>query len=344
MADSTTTPINWELLAERLQALSAALADTVNTLTRPQWLAPYASAVYRSLASTLLARYQDLLQPGAMWEDVATGEVLSVEGLLANYPPQAHLRAFPDHKETIVRLRATDDVMIVSRRVRGTHRGPMMDGSAQHRATGRPIFEWVTDVMQMTNGKITRVRHYHDPTGLLINLGELPDFPGHGTDAIQPALLQLETRTSFGRGNEAVSRRNAESLLATFSPPERRTAARLAPLMAPDAVLVDVPLGIVYRGVEEMMQHPHSNWAASFPDSRTEVLASYAGADWTAVEYRTTGTFTNDLTVGDMTLAATGETVQVEGLETATYDHDGHVAEATEECPTTEMMVATGAL
>ena len=77
------------------------------------------------------------------------------------------------------------------------------------------------------------------------------------------------------------------------------------PLMAPGAVLVDVPLGIIFRGLEEMMQHPHSNWAASFPDSKTEVLASYTGADWTAVEYRSTGTFTNDLTVGDLTLAAT---------------------------------------
>jgi len=353
MADATNTAMSWDLLADRLRELSASLTDIVDALTEPRWLPPYAAAVYRSLASALLARYRNLVRAGAVWEDMATREVLPLDSLMANYPPQAHALAFPDHDAALVRLRATDEVMIVSHRVRGTHRAPLEIGSNRHLATGRRIFQWVTDVMPMANGKITRIRHYHDPTSLLIDLGLLPNFPGHGADATQPALLALESRASFGIGDAALARRNQESLLKTFNPPRGRTPARLLPLMAPGAVLIDVPFGIVHRtpttatpGRQEAppVDDPHATWLTSFPDTTAEVSASYAGEDWAAAEYQVTGTFTNDLALGDTTLQATGATVQLQVLEQATYDHDGHIVDAAEECPTTAMMVDTGAL
>ena len=75
---------------------------------------------------------------------------------------------------------------------------------------------------------------------------------------------------------------------------ESRAFERAADAFAPDAELVNVPTGDVYRGPEGYLQFARG-WAAALPDLRVEVRRMELGGEVGTVEYVLRGTHTGAL-------------------------------------------------
>jgi steroid delta-isomerase-like uncharacterized protein len=81
--------------------------------------------------------------------------------------------AFPDGRIEITRIMADDNGAVVEFIGRGTQTGPLSSPSGTIPATGKRVEIQFCDVLEMTGGKISRLRSYFDSATMLRQLGEL---------------------------------------------------------------------------------------------------------------------------------------------------------------------------
>lgn len=84
--------------------------------------------------------------------------------------------AFPDGKFEIISVVAGERNAAIEYWARGTHTGPLNAPAGTLQPTNRKVELRLCDVMEIQNGKITRVSSYWDLYGLLNQLGLTPEL------------------------------------------------------------------------------------------------------------------------------------------------------------------------
>jgi ketosteroid isomerase-like protein len=99
---------------------------------------------------------------GQRWEGAAT--------LVDGY--RVFKSAFPDLHATVTAAHCSGSDVALEIELTGTHTGPMTMGDDPDLApTNRKIKEFVCDVIEVRDGKITQIRAYHSHEDLLHQLG-----------------------------------------------------------------------------------------------------------------------------------------------------------------------------
>jgi steroid delta-isomerase-like uncharacterized protein len=112
--------------------------------------------------------------------EVATDEhYLGSAGLREEYDKWAN--AFPDGKVEIRDSFSAGERGGVECTFRGTNTGAFTGAAGEIPATGRAVkFDFCT-IMQITGGKLTKARHYHDTATIMQQLGLMPEMAGAST-------------------------------------------------------------------------------------------------------------------------------------------------------------------
>ncbi len=87
-----------------------------------------------------------------------------------------------------------------------------------------------------------------------------------------------------------------------------RELDRAAPVLSEDYELLNIPLGITFRGLEGYKQF-QQGWATGFPNGKIELTNIVATDDQVVVEYVGRGTHNGPLSGPKGTIAATGRAV-----------------------------------
>lgn len=112
----------------------------------------------------------------AEFVEVATDERYhGSEGLREEYEKWA--KAFPDGRIEFSKTVASGDSAVIESTFRGTHTGPLGDVPP----TGKSLTFDFCSVVEVRDGKIARVRHYHDTATILQQLGLMPAEVGAAT-------------------------------------------------------------------------------------------------------------------------------------------------------------------
>lgn len=324
-ARSTMSEFDWSQIIPRLRQIQSALAGlsahVQGSGAAGLWPPPYAAAVQRAFASATLAPYGPLLAENAVWEDRATGTPVPARDLLAGPRAKAWEAAFPDGRIETLNLVANEDVIIVERRVTGTHTGELPGDMGGFAPSRRAIDRFVGEVLNVENGRITRINHYHDMAGLLVQLGVMESLPGHhidmgpGPDVSGLGPFSRGTTVSVGTKNTPEAEANRKALGAVHETFVQHTPERFRELIAEDGIWVDVPVGQVLDGVRAAAEHDLTNWARAFPGSGTEILFTYGNSEWGVVEHIGTGRHEGELRMGDHVLPPTGREVTIRVLD-----------------------------
>lgn len=113
---------------------------------------------------------KESLASDAVYDEVATHRRL--EGHGAILPAwKAWGDAFPDSQATFEGAIASDDIVALELRWRGTHKGPLNLPSGRIEATGKSIDIRACQIVELANGKTRSVRHYFDMATMLRQLG-----------------------------------------------------------------------------------------------------------------------------------------------------------------------------
>lgn len=96
---------------------------------------------------------------------------------------QAHFVTFPDHREELTNLIATEDWVAIEYVGRGTQNAPFDTPYGLIPPTGRRVELSCCDVYQIKNGKIVRIHTYLDSANLLQQLGVMPRIGQMGRTA-----------------------------------------------------------------------------------------------------------------------------------------------------------------
>jgi steroid delta-isomerase-like uncharacterized protein len=105
--------------------------------------------------------------------EVATSErYRGGEGLRQEYHKWAD--AFPDGRVEVANSFAADDWVLFEMRFQGTNSGAFVGAAGEVPATGRQVTFEFCSVMQVRDGRLVLVRHYHDTATIAQQLGLMP--------------------------------------------------------------------------------------------------------------------------------------------------------------------------
>ena len=205
----------------------------------------------------------ELYAADAELENVATGDTYRGR---AGYLQQVRSWAvgFPDSRIEITHLAEDAERATVEYVLRGTHTGALLSVRGHVPPTWTQVEQRFVDVLELSGGRIARVRSYFDAASLLRQMGLLPDSPLHGPD--RRAALQLyatQTEAPAQQRNKAVVRHFIASVL------NQHHAAAAADVCAPDLAWHGGPLGEI-RSLGSY-QRFLASFFSSFPDLRVDV-------------------------------------------------------------------------
>lgn len=113
---------------------------------------------------------EEALASDAVYDEVATNRRL--EGRNAILPVwKEWAAAFPDSRATFEGAIASDTIVALELRWRGTHDGPLNLPTGKVDPTGKPIDIRACQIVEVADGKTRSIRHYFDMATILRQLG-----------------------------------------------------------------------------------------------------------------------------------------------------------------------------
>jgi steroid delta-isomerase-like uncharacterized protein len=110
------------------------------------------------------------LTPGLVYDEVATHRKLNgASDVIAAWKDWA--ATFPDSKATFDQTHVSGNTVILELTWRGTHRGVLRTATGEIPATGKKIEMPACQIIDLTNGKVQRIRQFFDMATMLTQLG-----------------------------------------------------------------------------------------------------------------------------------------------------------------------------
>jgi steroid delta-isomerase-like uncharacterized protein len=113
------------------------------------------------------------LAPTAVYDEVGTNRTINGAGSVLD-AWKGWAAAIPDSRATFDAVHVAGNTVILELTWRGTQSGPLQTPAGQIPATGRSIEIRACQLVEVSDGKVQRVRHYFDMATLLAQLGVSP--------------------------------------------------------------------------------------------------------------------------------------------------------------------------
>lgn len=238
--------------------------------------------IYDAYASRTFEDASQLFSEEAEILNHATGDhFVGRDGYL--HQAGAWAAAFPDLRVEILSCEGTERNVAVEYSLRGTHTGPFITTGGFLPPTQAHVDLRLCDLLELHEGRITRLSTYFDTGAMLRQVGLLPHSPLHAEDRRAPLeLYATEVDAAAHQRNKAIVHRFMEEVM------NQRDIAAMAGLCSPD---------IVWHGGELGKAHDLRNFQNrlrsifhSFPDLTLEIHDVIAENDRVAVRVTMRGT------------------------------------------------------
>lgn len=191
--------------------------------------------------------------------------------------------AFPDLQLEILSCEGSEEHAAVEYSLRGTHTGPFITSSGFLPPTQAHVELRLCDIVELHEGRITRLSTYFDSAAMLRQLGLLPRSPLHAEDRRAPLeLYATEVDAAAHQRNKAIVNRFMEEVM------NQRDIAATAGLCSPEIVWHGGELGKAHD--LRSFQNRLRSIFHSFPDLSVEIHDVIAENDRVAVRVTLRGT------------------------------------------------------
>lgn len=119
--------------------------------------------------------FVELLADDFVWTDVMMPEPMRTKDQARQYVA-GWFTAFPDEKAVQTNRIATDDAVAAELEWHGTNSGPMVVGGKEVPPTGKSVNGRGAYLARVRNGKLAEISTYPDISGMMMQLGFMPEM------------------------------------------------------------------------------------------------------------------------------------------------------------------------
>jgi predicted ester cyclase len=149
-------------------------------------------ALYEALAARDFDRAAELVAADALVLNVATGDVYAGRSGFLEFA-RGWSAAFPDLRFALLKIGGRGSPSVAEYEIEGTHTGPLVTRRGHVPPTGMEVHVRCCDVLEMEEGRISRIRSYFDSVTLLRQLGLDRGTPLHAPDRRAPLDLYAQS-------------------------------------------------------------------------------------------------------------------------------------------------------